>query len=67
MATLQDIRRKIGAVKKTQQITKAMKMVAAAKLRRAQEKVIAARPYSRKMLAVIANLASHAGQPGGGE
>jgi F-type H+-transporting ATPase subunit gamma len=57
MPSLRDIKRKITSVKKTQQITKAMKMVAAAKLRRAQERVIAARPYSRKMLAVIANLA----------
>ncbi len=58
MPSLRDIKRKITSVKKTQQITKAMKMVAAAKLRRAQDRVIAARPYSRKMLAVIANLAS---------
>jgi F-type H+-transporting ATPase subunit gamma len=57
MPSLRDIKRKITSVKKTQQITKAMKMVAAAKLRRAQERVIAARPYSRKMLQVIANLA----------
>lgn len=57
MPSLRDIRRKITSVKKTQQITKAMKMVAAAKLRRAQDRVIAARPYSRKMLSVIANLA----------
>ena len=51
MPSLRDIKRKITSVKKTQQITKAMKMVAAAKLRRAQERVIAARPYARKMLA----------------
>jgi F-type H+-transporting ATPase subunit gamma len=57
MPSLRDIKRKITSVKKTQQITKAMKMVAAAKLRRAQDRVVAARPYSRKMLAVIANLA----------
>ena len=57
MPSLRDIKRKITSVKKTQQITKAMKMVAAAKLRRAQDRVISARPYSRKMLAVIANLA----------
>jgi len=57
MPSLRDIKRKITSVKKTQQITKAMKMVAAAKLRRAQDRVIAARPYARKMLAVIANLA----------
>jgi F-type H+-transporting ATPase subunit gamma len=57
MPSLRDIKRKITSVKKTQQITKAMKMVAAAKLRRAQDRVISARPYSRKMLQVIANLA----------
>jgi len=57
MPSLRDIRRKITSVKKTQQITKTMKMVAAARLRRAQDRVISARPYSRKMLAVIANLA----------
>ena len=57
MPSLRDIKRKITSVKKTQQITKAMKMVAAAKLRRSQERVIAARPYSRKMLSVIASLA----------
>jgi F-type H+-transporting ATPase subunit gamma len=58
MPSLRDIKRKITSVKKTQQITKAMKMVAAAKLRRAQDRVIAARPYSRKMLQVIASLAA---------
>ncbi|MFA5072898.1 MAG: ATP synthase F1 subunit gamma [Nitrospirota bacterium] len=60
MPSLRDIKRKIISVKKTQQITKAMKMVAAAKLRRAQDRVISARPYSRKMLQVIANLAARA-------
>jgi F-type H+-transporting ATPase subunit gamma len=58
MPSLRDIKRKITSVKKTQQITKAMKMVAAAKLRRSQERVIAARPYSRKMLSVIGSLAA---------
>ena len=57
MPSLRDIKRKITSVKKTQQITKAMKMVAAAKLRRAQDRVIAARPYARKILQVITNLA----------
>ena len=47
MPSLIDIRRRIRSVKNTQQITKAMKMVSAAKLRRAQERVIAARPYAR--------------------
>jgi F-type H+-transporting ATPase subunit gamma len=58
MPSLRDIKRKITSVKKTQQITKAMKMVAAAKLRRSQERVIAARPFARKMMAVIASLAT---------
>jgi F-type H+-transporting ATPase subunit gamma len=58
MPSLRDIKRKITSVKKTQQITKAMKMVAAAKLRRSQERVISARPMSRKMLSVIASLAA---------
>ncbi len=58
MATLQDIRRKIGAVKKTQQITKAMNMVAAAKLRGAQMRMENFRPYAGKFLEVINNLSS---------
>lgn len=62
MANLRDIRRRIRSVQSTQQITKAMKMVAAAKLRRAQENMIAARPYSAKMLAVLESLASRCDQ-----
>ncbi|HEY6192997.1 MAG TPA: ATP synthase F1 subunit gamma [Bacteroidota bacterium] len=58
MATLREIRRRIGGVKSTQKITKAMKMVAAAKLRRAQDAVIAARPYARKMKELLTHLAS---------
>jgi F-type H+-transporting ATPase subunit gamma len=58
MATLQDIRRKIGGVKKTQQITKAMNMVAAAKLRGAQMRMENFRPYAGKFLEVIDNLSS---------
>ncbi|MBI3765394.1 MAG: F0F1 ATP synthase subunit gamma [Ignavibacteriales bacterium] len=58
MATLREIRRRIGSVKSTQKITKAMKMVAAAKLRRAQDAVIAARPYARKMKELLQHLAS---------
>ncbi|MDA8101318.1 MAG: ATP synthase F1 subunit gamma [Nitrospiraceae bacterium] len=58
MPSLRDIKRKITSVKKTQQITKAMKMVAAAKLRRSQDRVISARPYARKMISVIASLAA---------
>ncbi|MGE5400862.1 MAG: ATP synthase F1 subunit gamma [Ignavibacteriales bacterium] len=58
MATLRDIKRRIIGIKSTQQITKAMKMVAAAKLRRAQENIINARPYSRKISEVITQLLS---------
>ncbi len=58
MATLRDIKRRIIGVTNTQQITKAMKMVAAARLRRAQENVINARPYARKIDEVIDNLIS---------
>ena len=65
MPSLIDLRRRIRAVKNTQQITKAMKMVAASKLRRAQTAAEAARPYADKMSAVIANIASAAaGSPG---
>jgi F-type H+-transporting ATPase subunit gamma len=58
MANLLDIRRRIKSVKNTQQITKAMKMVSAAKLKRAQERVINARPFSNKMKEVLGELAS---------
>ncbi|HLC40428.1 MAG TPA: ATP synthase F1 subunit gamma [Methylomirabilota bacterium] len=57
MATLRDIKRRIASVKSTQQITKAMKLVAAAKLRRAQERILEARPYAFKMQEVLASLA----------
>jgi F-type H+-transporting ATPase subunit gamma len=57
MASLRDIRRKIGTVKNIKKITTAMKMVAAAKLRRAQERVAAARPYAAKMRELIAEVA----------
>ena len=60
MATLRDIKRRITSVKSTQQITKAMKLVAAAKLRRAQERIIEARPYAFKMQEVMASLALRA-------
>jgi F-type H+-transporting ATPase subunit gamma len=60
MPALTDIRRRIRSVKSTQQITKAMKMVSAAKLRRAQEAMFAARPYARKMLEVLNELAARA-------
>lgn len=57
MANVRDIRRRIRGVRNMQQITKAMKMVAASKLRKAQEKVIAARPYARQLQEVLARLA----------
>jgi F-type H+-transporting ATPase subunit gamma len=60
MPSLIDFRRRIRSVKNTQQITKAMKMVSAAKLRRAQERVIAARPYARRMREILANLTAAA-------
>ena len=56
MATLKAIRKRIGSIRNTQQITKAMKMVAAAKLRRAQEAVLRARPYAEKMATLLRNL-----------
>ena len=58
MPSLIDLRRRIRAVKNTQQITKAMKMVAASKLRRAQERVLSARPYAVQMQRVLASVAS---------
>jgi F-type H+-transporting ATPase subunit gamma len=61
MANLKDIRRRIRSVKNMQQITKAMKMVSAAKLRRAQERVVASRPYSTTITRILQNLAAHAG------
>lgn len=58
MPSLIDLRRRIRAVKSTQQITKAMKMVAASKLRRAQERITSARPFAQEMLRVLNSLAS---------
>jgi len=58
MANLRAIRKRISSVKSTQQITRAMKMVSAAKLRRAQEAIVAARPYARKMREVALSVAS---------
>jgi F-type H+-transporting ATPase subunit gamma len=60
MPSLIDIRRRIRSVKNTQQITKAMKMVSAAKLRRAQDRVIASRPYGTLLRKVLANVAAAA-------
>jgi len=62
MATIKDIRRRIRSVQSTQQITKAMEMVAAAKLRRAQERASAARPYALKMTEILQSLAGAAGE-----
>ena len=58
MATLKAIRRRVSSVRNIQQITKAMKMVSAARLRRAQEAAFAARPYAEKLEAVLQNLAT---------
>ncbi|MCS6874723.1 MAG: ATP synthase F1 subunit gamma [Pyrinomonadaceae bacterium] len=58
MPSLLDMRRRIRSVRSTQQITKAMKMVAAAKLKRAQDRVVAARPFAQKMSEVLENLSS---------
>ncbi len=58
MPTLKAIRKRISSVRNTQQITRAMKMVSAAKLRRAQEAVERARPYAEKMVALVKNLSS---------
>src|SRR6266550_3327013 len=62
MATLRDIQRRIRSVQSTQKITRAMKLVAAAKLRRAQERILAARPYASKMAELLGNLVSAAGE-----
>jgi len=58
MATLKAIRKRISSVRNTQQITKAMKMVSAAKLRRAQDAAVAARPYAEKMTELLQNVAA---------
>src|SRR5580658_3923962 len=64
MASLKEMRNRIASVKATQKITKAMQMVAAAKLRRSQDAAQNARPYAVRMAAVIANLAAGVGGPG---
>ena len=58
MANIRDIRRRITSAKNIQQITRAMKFVSAARLRKAQDRVIAARPYARQMVAVLNSLAT---------
>ncbi len=67
MPSLIDLRRRVRAVKNTQQITKAMKMVAASKLRRSQERITAARPYAVQMQRVLSSVAAQVagGDPGG--
>jgi F-type H+-transporting ATPase subunit gamma len=62
MPSLIDLRRRIRAVKSTQQITKAMKMIAASRLRRAQERVVSARPFAQRMLKVLNGLVSRVDQ-----
>jgi F-type H+-transporting ATPase subunit gamma len=58
MANIRDIRRRINSAKNIQQITRAMKFVSAARLRKAQDRVISARPYARQMVAVLNSLAT---------
>jgi F-type H+-transporting ATPase subunit gamma len=60
MPSLLDLRRRVRSIKNTQQITKAMKMVSAAKLRRAQDRILSARPYALEMLEVLNSLATRA-------
>jgi F-type H+-transporting ATPase subunit gamma len=67
MPSLIDIRRRVRSVKNTQQITKAMKMVSAAKLRKAQERALAARPYAKVLQQMLANVAEAAAQSGESE
>ena len=67
MPSLIDLRRRIRSVKNTQQITKAMKVVSAAKLRRAQDRVLAARPYAQIIRRMLANVAQAAAELHEGE
>ena len=62
MPSLIDLRRRIRAVKSTQQITKAMKMIAASRLKRAQDRVVAARPFAQRMQRVLNGLVSRVDQ-----
>lgn len=66
MPSLKDLKNRIGSVKSTQKITKAMQMVAAAKLKRAQEAATASRPYASRLATVLANLASAVGEGASG-
>ena len=65
MPSLKDLKNRIGSVKSTRKITKAMQMVAAAKLRRAQEVAEAARPYAERMATVMSSLAAAVGDKAG--
>lgn len=67
MPSIKDLKKRIGSVKNTQQTTKAMKMVSAAKLRRAQEAITNQRPYAKRMRELIALVASLAGEQSGAE
>ncbi len=58
MANLKEVKQRINSVISTQQITKAMKMVSAAKLRRAQEKIVQMRPYSQKLTTILNNVSA---------
>ena len=58
MPSIKEVKNRIGSVKSTQQLTKAMKMVAAAKLKKAQDKVLQLRPYSKKLNEILSNLSS---------
>ena len=62
MATLKEIKNRINGIKSTQKITKAMKMVSAAKLKKAQDRIIATRPYANKMNEMLSHLAAVAGE-----
>jgi F-type H+-transporting ATPase subunit gamma len=62
MPSLIDIRRRVRSVRNTQQITKAMKMISAARLRKAQERALAARPYGKMLGEMLANVAAAASQ-----
>ncbi len=64
MANLKEVKNRIGSIKSTQQITKAMKMVAAAKLRRAQDSIVQMRPYAQKLGDILQNLTSGAQEEG---
>jgi F-type H+-transporting ATPase subunit gamma len=63
MAGAKEVRTKIASIKSTQKITKAMQMVAASKMRRAQERMASSRPYAEKMLQVIPPRPRHPGVP----